>query len=229
MSVRSSGVIIGERISQQQHRVVFVQRLYSSRLSRSNVVNIKTQNVTCKNNSILSIFRVNREDHAICSSNMNMLYRMPNKPHRAMLSTSTNPGGNKNTEDNPFTRRSSDPSEDYLPPITLDNTIRMKNAALATVLVAFCFGIAYYSMHAVGQAGTTSSSNTNDNGDPLAVLKAEAAIAQEKYDKEQQETANTADMLQKFQLGEYDPDHVSDEELDDLIEPKKKRPWYKFW
>jgi hypothetical protein len=134
-------------------------------------------------------------------------------------------------EENPFNmRRTSNVNEDDLPPITLDNTIRMKNAAMATVLMGFCFGIAYYSMHAVGQAGSSTSS-TDTTSDPLAVLKAEAAIAQEKYDREQQATATTADMLQQFQKGEYDPDHVSDEELDNLLEltDKKKKPWWKFW
>jgi hypothetical protein len=150
--------------------------------------------------------------------------------HRFMLSSTTSSEGgsnnnNKPTEENPLNiRQSGNLDETPLPPITLDNTIRMKNAALATALLAMCFGIAYYSVTAVGQAATT-----NNSDDPLAVLKAEAAIAQKKHEMEQRDTANTADMLEKFQKGEYDPDHVSDEELDDLIEPNKKRPWWKFW
>jgi hypothetical protein len=122
------------------------------------------------------------------------------------------------SSEEPFMRRTSNVNEDDIPPITLNNTIRMKNAALATVLLGCCFGIAWYSMHAVGQAG--------DKDDPLSVLKKEAAAAQKVHDQEQATTANTADMLQKFQKGEFDPDHVPEEEEG---EATSKKPWWKVW
>jgi hypothetical protein len=227
-----SGVISCGRIPQPV-ALTTTRRFYTNAIHRSNIVaRSKYNNIISKNDSVPSAFRLNKGDNVIRNNRcLNVLQRPYNNHQRAMLSSASSEGGsNKTTEENPFNmRRTSNVNEDDLPPITLDNTIRMKNAALATTLVAFCFGIAYYSMHAVGQAGTGTTSTSNSDSDPLAVLKAEAAIAQEKYDKEQQDTVNTADMLEKFQKGEYDPDHVSDEELDDLIEPKKKRPWWKFW
>jgi hypothetical protein len=129
------------------------------------------------------------------------------------------------TSEDPFMRRTSNVNEDDIPPITLTNAIRMKNAALGTVLFGCCLGIMWYSMHAVGQAGATTSSGEED---PLAVLKMEAAAAQSKYDKEQQQTANTAEMLQKFQKGEYDPDHVPDEDIE-ADSSRIKKPWWKIW
>jgi hypothetical protein len=124
------------------------------------------------------------------------------------------------SSESPFMRRTSNVNEDDIPPITLDNTIRMKNVALATVLMAGCLGIMWYSMHAVGQAG--------EKDDPLSALKMEAAEAQKKHDHEQATTANAADMLEKFQKGEYDPDHVSEEEEEDGPALSKK-PWWKVW
>lgn len=121
------------------------------------------------------------------------------------------------TSENPFMRRTSNVNEDDIPPITLNNTIRMKNAALATVLMGCCLGIMWYSMHAVGQAG--------EKDDPLSALKMEAAEAQKKHDQEQATTANAADMLEKFQKGEYDPDHVPEDEEDEPAPSKK--PWWK--
>ena len=94
---------------------------------------------------------------------------------------------------------------------------KVKNAALATTLVAFCFGIALYSMNAVGQAGT-------DPDDPLSALRKEAAVAQEQQDRDDKAAGEAADMLQKFQKGEFDPDRY-----EELEENPSKRPWYKFW
>lgn len=122
------------------------------------------------------------------------------------------------SSEDPFMRRTSNVNEDDIPPITLNNTIRMKNVALATALLGFCFGIMWYSMHAVGQAG--------EKDDPLSALKKEAAAAQKKHDQEQATTANAADMLQKFQKGEFDPDHVPEEDED---EAPSKKPWWKVW
>ena len=212
-----SGVIRCGRIPQPV--VVHSRRFYLNICRSNRATGQKTVKNT--NDATQSVLRMQRLDHAMCLRRMNTLQR----PTNTQPIPNTKPTA---SDENPFNMRSSAASEDFLPPITLDNTIRMKNAAMATTLAAFCFGIAYYSMYAVGQSGTTSTS-TNDSSDPLAVLKAEAAMAQEKFDKEQEDTANTADMLQKFQMGEFDPDHVSDEELDDLIDPKKKRPWWKFW
>jgi hypothetical protein len=123
------------------------------------------------------------------------------------------------SSESPFMRRTSNVNEDDIPPITLDNTIRMKNFALATVLMGCCIGIMWYSMQAVGQAG--------EKDDPLKALKMEAAEAQKKHDQEQATTASAADMLEKFQKGEYDPDHVPEEEADDVAPSKK--PWWKVW
>jgi hypothetical protein len=94
----------------------------------------------------------------------------------------------------------------------------MKNGALATALIGFAFGVAYYSMHAVGQAGL------DEVDDPLALLKQEAAQAQELHDKEEQQAGDANDMLKQFQAGDFDPD-----KYDDLEEDKPKRSWYKFW
>jgi hypothetical protein len=94
----------------------------------------------------------------------------------------------------------------------------MKNGALATALIGFAFGVAYYSMHAVGQAGL------DEVDDPLALLKQEAAQAQEVHDKEEKQAGDSMDMLKQFQAGEFDPD-----KYDELEEDKPKRPWWKVW
>jgi hypothetical protein len=96
--------------------------------------------------------------------------------------------------------------------------MQMKNGALATALIGFAFGVAYYSMHAVGQAGL------DEVDDPLALLKQEAAQAQELHDKEEQQAGDANDMLKQFQAGDFDPD-----KYDELEEEKPKRPWYKFF
>lgn len=207
-----SGVMNSGRIPQSVD--MNARRFYGSALHGK-------RNVIPKNDFVASEFLMKRVDYAIFTRSMNVPHSPQNKLHRAMSSSTSS---DKKVEENPFMRRTGNANEDDLPPITIDNTIRMKNAALALFLLASCAGIMLYSMNAVGQAGASTK-----EGDPLAALKAEAAVAQEKYDKEQQDTANTADMLEKFQKGEYDPDHVSDEELDDLIDPKRKRPWWKVW
>jgi hypothetical protein len=94
----------------------------------------------------------------------------------------------------------------------------MKNAALATALISFAFGVAYYSMHAVGQAGL------DEVDDPLALLKQEAAQAQDQHDKEEKQAGDATDMLKQFQAGDFDPD-----KYDELEEDKPKRPWWKVW
>ena len=92
------------------------------------------------------------------------------------------------------------------------------NVLLATALVAFCGGVMYYSMHAVGQSGSTSD-------DPLAVLKQEAADAQAARDKESRQSDEATAMLKQFEQGAFDPDQLEEDEED--IKPKK--PWWKFW
>jgi hypothetical protein len=95
---------------------------------------------------------------------------------------------------------------------------RMKNVALATALMGFAFGVAYYSMHAVGQAGSDEVS------DPLALLKHEAAQAQVEHEKEEKQTGDANEMLKQFQAGDFDPD-----KYDELEEEKTKKSWWKFW
>jgi len=94
----------------------------------------------------------------------------------------------------------------------------MKNAAMATGLFSFAVGVAYYSMNAVGQAGS------DEETDPLALLKHEAAQAQVEQRKEEKQTGDANEMLKQFQAGDFDPDKY--EELD---EEKPKRAWWKFW
>jgi len=102
--------------------------------------------------------------------------------------------------------------------ITLSTETHMKNAALATSLVAFCFGVAWYSMRSVGQAGRAGD-------DPLATLRQEASEAQEEHDRQNRSADEAAQMLKKFQEGEYDPDKYEEEESDKPM----GRPWWKFW
>lgn len=97
----------------------------------------------------------------------------------------------------------------------------MRNAALAASLLGFCFGVGYYSMTSVGQAGS-------EKDDPLAVLKEEAAQAQKKADRESRTSEEASDMLRQFQAGGFDPDKDEELELEEEIKAKK-RPWYKFW
>jgi len=108
--------------------------------------------------------------------------------------------------------------------VTVDSGIRMQNAGLAVGLVAFCFAVATYSMNAVGQSGVNE-----DGEDPLAVLKQEAAGAQEKRSQEEKSDRDQQEMLKQFQAGQFDPDQ---QELDDLEASSagdKKKPWWKFW
>jgi hypothetical protein len=104
---------------------------------------------------------------------------------------------------------------------SVSTEIKMKNAALATSLLAFCFGVAWYSMYAVGQAGGGAE-------DPLAALVNEAASAQQKHEREERQANDANKMLKEFQSGGYDPDKYEEEE--ELMNSRnKKRPWYKFW
>jgi len=77
-------------------------------------------------------------------------------------------------------------------------------------------------MNAVGQAGSTGSD------DPLAALREEAASAQDKQSQEAKSTDEAADMLKKFQAGEFDPDKYEELEAEESG-AKKNRPWWKFW
>jgi hypothetical protein len=94
----------------------------------------------------------------------------------------------------------------------------VRNAGLAVVLLSFCGGVAYYSMRAVGQAAA--------GDDPIASLRQEAMVAQERHEKEEKQTQESQDMLKKFKAGDYDPDRYEDE--DDNSAPRKK-PWWKVW
>lgn len=108
--------------------------------------------------------------------------------------------------------------------IVIDSVIQIKNVVLASLLVAFCVGVATYSMNAVGQAGSGGSD------DPLAALKQEAAAAQVKSEQAALQTESTVDMLQQFQAGAYDPDRIDDDDENESIEKnEKKRAWWKFW
>ena len=93
-----------------------------------------------------------------------------------------------------------------------------KNAGLAMLLVGFCSGVAYYSMRAVGQAAS--------GDDPIAALRQEASVAQERHDQQEKQTQESEDMLKKFKAGDYDPDRYEDE--DDSVATRKK-PWWKIW
>jgi hypothetical protein len=109
------------------------------------------------------------------------------------------------------------------PPFAAEETIEIsteKNGAMAATLFSFCVGVAWYSMNAVGQAGTAGSD------DPLAALRQEAAAAQDKQDRQEKSTDEAAAMLKKFQAGDFDPDKVED--LEDE-ESKPKRSWWKVW
>lgn len=92
------------------------------------------------------------------------------------------------------------------------------NVLLATGLVAFCSGVMWYSMHAVGQAGASED-------DPLAALKEEASEAQAARDKESRQSNEATDMLRQFERGAFDPDRVEEDEEDQ----KPKKPWWKVW
>ena len=104
--------------------------------------------------------------------------------------------------------------------IEISRETHVKNGAMAVTLFSFCVGVAWYSMNAVGQAGDAGSD------DPLAALRQEAAEAKEKHDREEKSTNEAADMMKKFQAGDFDPD-----KLDELEEEanKPKRPWWKIW
>jgi Coiled-coil domain-containing protein 56 len=105
----------------------------------------------------------------------------------------------------------------------IDRTVHMKNAALGVALTAFVFGVANYSMYAVGQASRAD--------DPLAALQQEAAAARAAQSKEMTETEDAAAMLAKFQKGEYDPDAAEQQAILEALEADaaKRNPWWKFW
>jgi hypothetical protein len=106
---------------------------------------------------------------------------------------------------------------------------KVKNAVLAAGLVAFCFGVAAYSMKSVGQAGS-------DPSDPLSTLREEAAEARQRQDREDRSVQDATEMLRQFRAGEHDPDRYDEAEAGEggvaAVTPggkDKKRPWYKFW
>lgn len=114
--------------------------------------------------------------------------------------------------------------------IAVSSSTRAKNAALALGLASFCGGVMWYSMNAVGQAGS------GGGDDPLAQLKEEAQEARERHDREMQQSDDATAMLKQFQAGEYDPDKSEEEQLLAMEKEEaaakqqsKKRPWWKFW
>ena len=110
--------------------------------------------------------------------------------------------------------------------VTIDSSIRMKNAGLAVVLTGFVFGVAFYSMNAVGQSGIQE-----DGTDPLAVLKQEAAGAQEKRSQEEESDKQQKELLKQFQAGQFDPDQQELAELEaaEDMTGQRKKSWWKFW
>ena len=110
----------------------------------------------------------------------------------------------------------------------VDPMLPYKNAGLAAVLLSGVVGIMWYSMHAVGQAGTD-----DDGQDPLlAALEEESQVALAKQQREQETTQTTQEMMAKFQSGEYDPDLQEQRELEEELEQQakqKKKPWWKVW
>lgn len=108
--------------------------------------------------------------------------------------------------------------------ISVNTTIRLKNAALGLGLLGFCAGVSTYSMNTVGQAG-------GDKDDPLSALKQEAAAADENAQREEQLTVSTAELVRKFQAGDFDPDMQELKDLEQELEEaaRKRKPWWKFW
>jgi len=110
---------------------------------------------------------------------------------------------------------------------------KLKNAAMAAALFGFCFGVAWYSMNSVGQAGGGGSSGDDiSDDDPLAQLRREARQAQTKRDRETQTTDNAQDMLRQFQQGKYDPDSELEDDEGAKSNSEKgssRRPWWKIW
>jgi hypothetical protein len=98
----------------------------------------------------------------------------------------------------------------------------IKNAVTAAVLLSVAFGIGAYSMNTVGQAGGQGED------DPLATLRQEAAVAQERVDRENEATEKTREMLGQFESGAFDPDRYEDVEAE-MERAKAKRPWWKVW
>lgn len=105
-------------------------------------------------------------------------------------------------------------------PVEVPVETRRANAALAASLGLFCLGVAYYSMNAVGQSGSSPD-------DPLAQLKEEAAQAQQQQDKSQREQSQASEMLKQFQSGGFDPDKY--EEMEEEAAASSRKPWWKFW
>lgn len=109
----------------------------------------------------------------------------------------------------------------------VSNETKIKNGVLATALLTFCGGVMYYSMNAVGQAGS------GGDDDPLASLREEAREAQEKHDRDDQSADTVNSMLKSFQAGDYDPDKIEEDEeeieVEEVGKGQPKRPWWKFW
>jgi hypothetical protein len=119
-------------------------------------------------------------------------------------------------------------------PTTIEVTteIKMKNAAVASLLVCAVAGIWYYSMSAVGGQGSAAD---NDNNDPLAQLKIEAKEAMDRQDKENQPDERAKQLLQEFNRGDHDPDKAEVDALEEFDKEEekdtktKKKSWWKFW
>ena len=111
--------------------------------------------------------------------------------------------------------------------VTVNSNIRAKNAGLAFALSAFCLAVAIYSMNAVGQSGVNE-----DGEDPLALLKKEAANAQEKRSQQEQSDRDQQQLMAQFEAGSFDPDQQQLDELEAASAAgsgKRKKPWWKFW
>ncbi len=122
------------------------------------------------------------------------------------------------TRPSPRTTAVSGAEEEVEQAVLVPPATHAKNAVMALSLLTFCCAVAWYSMNAVGQAAS--------GDDPLAALREEAAAAQERHEKEEKSTAESAEMLKKFQAGDFDPDKY---EEDEAGEQKPKRSWWKFW
>jgi len=125
----------------------------------------------------------------------------------------------------PATEPKQQPSE-FIDPDSpfVSTSTHAKNGVMAISLIGFCFGVAWYSMNAVGQAGSSDD-------DPLSALKIEAEAARERKEKEGRDLEEATAMLKQLDAGQVDPDTYEDEEEAKISEgngKQKKRSWWKF-
>jgi hypothetical protein len=120
---------------------------------------------------------------------------------------------------------------ELIDPVELHPNVRIYNAVLGLALAAFAVGVGAYSMYAVGQAG----GNANDGDDPLAALRHEAAVAQQKADADATRLQENEQLVQQFNKGGFDPDDAVLDDDDDYAPSDNnassaaKKPWWKFW